>query len=428
LGEALAAFQKYEVSGLAVIEESSGRLLGNCSASDFRNLSPEDIANFKSRDYLVKDFLKFRNPPITVTSACSVRDLATCLDQNSLHHVWVVDDLFYPVGIVSLTDIHRLFWEYRVPKRQTLLSTSKGVWLLMGLGVPLVTTAAVLVAVHQWIWAGVFCGIFLLFFFALLFYKVDRPSDYDTSAEDRTEEEARRRANDLSRISKIKSHSGILLPDEEREAIEMDYVKRPSIAIRKEKQEVAELGIPRHQLDRYARFFNNVDKDKDGKIGVLDFRKWMQEAGESTNVIEIQKWVNEFDLDHDGMVGWCEFVKIMFQKDGKEDETKRRLSIPSPSKVLRKDPFSKVIDIKHSTSTEIKHSTSSESLSRHEVSQLSEVRHRLVEEQKEKLDLQKRIDRLEHEKADLLRQLEELRNKNISSRTELNQEQLPLLS
>lgn len=105
--QALRKMAKLKLSALAVVNEE-GRLVGNFSASDVQGLFREKFPHLLDsvEEYLTKHSPKSLQPICTLATN-SLQQVVADLAEGHLHHLWVVDD-FYPVGIVSLTDVMRI--------------------------------------------------------------------------------------------------------------------------------------------------------------------------------------------------------------------------------------------------------------------------------------------------------------------------------
>jgi len=105
-----AAIQKLAqtgVSSLAIVD-SHGKLVGNFSASDLRNLYFKDYPHLTQT---VHEYLEAYNPS---SLEIAYGDAKASLVENlrklvaggcSLHHLWMVDENNVPIGIFSLTDV-----------------------------------------------------------------------------------------------------------------------------------------------------------------------------------------------------------------------------------------------------------------------------------------------------------------------------------
>ena len=112
--EGLRLMQKEKISSLALVDPLTDRLVGNFSASDLVGLYQEHFPSFKSS---LKDFLETHSEkslsPNCARLDSTLLDIVKLLDENNLHHLWVVDDDFKPTGIISITDICRAISNYQ---------------------------------------------------------------------------------------------------------------------------------------------------------------------------------------------------------------------------------------------------------------------------------------------------------------------------
>jgi len=93
------------ISGIAVINKER-KLITSLSATDFLYLEPENF------DYLslgIKSFLYKVRGFIQQPICCSIDDTLETLFFKMVHHnvhrIFIVDDEFKPIGIITLTDI-----------------------------------------------------------------------------------------------------------------------------------------------------------------------------------------------------------------------------------------------------------------------------------------------------------------------------------
>jgi len=110
--EALRKINENSVSALAIVHKS-GTLCGNFSATDlvglYRNQLPDLLISL--RDYLAKYSDKSLSP-ITIRAETTLLEAVQVMSESQIHRVWVIDDDFKPVGVVSLTDISRFIQTY----------------------------------------------------------------------------------------------------------------------------------------------------------------------------------------------------------------------------------------------------------------------------------------------------------------------------
>lgn len=105
--------QRNEVSALPVVD-TNGRLIETLSASDFRRINMD---NMKDVLLTTGDFLKKHRGQLkqTLVVASPHEPLFSVVDKlllTGVHRVWVVDANGKPIGVVSLTDIIKIFSSY----------------------------------------------------------------------------------------------------------------------------------------------------------------------------------------------------------------------------------------------------------------------------------------------------------------------------
>jgi len=92
-----------KISGLAVVN-THGQLVGNISASDFKGFTESTVLQL---DEQVGKFVQYQMP-ITCKRTDTLYELLLQFSSAMVHRVYIVDDSFVPVGIVSLTDIMKI--------------------------------------------------------------------------------------------------------------------------------------------------------------------------------------------------------------------------------------------------------------------------------------------------------------------------------
>jgi len=109
LFEALQQMRLNRVSAAAVVDHR-GFLTSNLSVSDLKTVDPESLA---SLTIPVKEFLYmtygFPKPPICVRGWETVEHVMLKIMVHQVHRVWVVNNAFVPIGVVTLTDLIRFF-------------------------------------------------------------------------------------------------------------------------------------------------------------------------------------------------------------------------------------------------------------------------------------------------------------------------------
>jgi len=113
LSECLVAMITNKVTSIAIVDEKNGTLVGNFSVSDFRHTQHHLFKQFKGlKNWRMDTFLgsvhRSSMVPITVGPSHTLLDVVQLLVIHHFHHIWVIDELKLPVGIVSLTDVMRM--------------------------------------------------------------------------------------------------------------------------------------------------------------------------------------------------------------------------------------------------------------------------------------------------------------------------------
>jgi len=104
---AIVAFRVMKTTGVscvAIVSElgEGGKIKGNVSAKDIKKIA--STGRFVSRLYkTVGEFIS--NDPVVLKRNDTLEKAVETLCEHKIHHVYVVDDKQYPVGVISLTDI-----------------------------------------------------------------------------------------------------------------------------------------------------------------------------------------------------------------------------------------------------------------------------------------------------------------------------------
>ena len=77
--------------------------------------------------------------------------------------------------------------------------------------------------------------------------------------------------------------------------------------------------IPPATLEEYKHAFTLIDKNKDGAIAPEELKSVMDAIGQPVTEEEVQKMINDADLDSNGKVDLAEFAKMM-KKRAKNNE------------------------------------------------------------------------------------------------------------
>jgi len=112
-GETFRLMDKRKISGVAVIDEESGALVGNTSSSDLklfiRSLSMESL-NMPIMQFLNKirqEHIDIRMPTITCSPRDTLAFLIEKLSATKIHKIFIADDSngYKPMAVVSITDV-----------------------------------------------------------------------------------------------------------------------------------------------------------------------------------------------------------------------------------------------------------------------------------------------------------------------------------
>lgn len=109
VGQVLRVMLEERVGCVAVVDDE-GTLLGQFSGRDVRGIGPSNFFRLKSR---ILSFLTSFSPqslkPLLVNfEEATVKEVSVLLAEHDVHHLWVVNDTFQPVKVISLNDIMRL--------------------------------------------------------------------------------------------------------------------------------------------------------------------------------------------------------------------------------------------------------------------------------------------------------------------------------
>ena len=113
---ALDVFRTMQLDdNLAVpLVDNDGKLTATLSSSDLRGLR-----NYQFKSILspaIEFLLVYRGPAarrcVTCTEEDTLNDVITKLVMNRIHRVWVVNDKYQPIGVVTLSDVIGKFVVY----------------------------------------------------------------------------------------------------------------------------------------------------------------------------------------------------------------------------------------------------------------------------------------------------------------------------
>jgi len=110
VSDAFKLIRNQNLNSVGVVNEDTGKLIGNISASDLKlvGLSGELFGRMllSCRQYLT---MIPTNPnftyPISVNTSTTVEELLKKFDVTHVHRIYVVDNQQMPIGIVSVYDL-----------------------------------------------------------------------------------------------------------------------------------------------------------------------------------------------------------------------------------------------------------------------------------------------------------------------------------
>jgi len=91
------------IGGVAVVNKDD-QLIANLSASDCKGIVPSNVVNF---DLPVAEYLKGQMP-ISCKRDTTFRSALTLFVNLPIHRVYIIDDSFNPIGLVTLTDVMKV--------------------------------------------------------------------------------------------------------------------------------------------------------------------------------------------------------------------------------------------------------------------------------------------------------------------------------
>jgi len=93
----------HDINGVA-IENSHRELVGNISASDFKGITEE---NFLNLEVPVGLFIRSQKP-IVCSKESTLSSVIKQFAETQVHRIYIVDEKFHPIGVVSLTDVMKI--------------------------------------------------------------------------------------------------------------------------------------------------------------------------------------------------------------------------------------------------------------------------------------------------------------------------------
>lgn len=113
---ALFAFIQMHTQGVSAVAvvDSQGILAGSISVSDLRSLTPTQLESLQLpvMEFLAQRHTNAPSTPISCSATATVGEAVELLAAARVHRVWVVEEPWKkPIGIVSLTDVLRSFFD-----------------------------------------------------------------------------------------------------------------------------------------------------------------------------------------------------------------------------------------------------------------------------------------------------------------------------
>jgi len=126
--EAINILFEQRVGSLAVLDEQNG-LIGEFSSRDLRGVGPNSFYRLKGKlvNYL-STFCPTSLKPLTVTMDSTVGETTRMLADADKHCLWVVNEMYEPVQVVSLADVMRLARRGADMSKTKNLQTPRSQW------------------------------------------------------------------------------------------------------------------------------------------------------------------------------------------------------------------------------------------------------------------------------------------------------------
>jgi len=96
------------ITGLPVTD-LHGRLVNNLSASDLKGITEQSFFKLEIPIHEILSYRTGKLPPVVCTDKSTLMDVMEKINKTGVHRVWMVDEDFHPIGVVTLTDILQIF-------------------------------------------------------------------------------------------------------------------------------------------------------------------------------------------------------------------------------------------------------------------------------------------------------------------------------
>jgi len=107
--EAFNAILANDISGLAVVDFSTGALVNNLSASDLKGVTEQNFFKLEAQVHQIFMLNYDKKPPVFCYPHNTLGAVISHVEETGVHRVYVVDQHKKPVGVVTLTDIMYAF-------------------------------------------------------------------------------------------------------------------------------------------------------------------------------------------------------------------------------------------------------------------------------------------------------------------------------
>jgi len=99
----------HKISGLAIVDMTSGKLVNNLSASDLKGVTQESFWKLEIPIHQMLANMGTKLPPVAVPENASLGEVMDLFLKTGVHRVFVVDHEYKPVNVISLTDVLNIF-------------------------------------------------------------------------------------------------------------------------------------------------------------------------------------------------------------------------------------------------------------------------------------------------------------------------------
>jgi len=98
-----------DITGLAVVDMTSGRFVNNLSASDLKGVTELNFFKLEAQIHQIFMSNYEKKPPVFCYPNTTLSELISLVERTGVHRVYVLDEHNRPIGVVTLTDIMRAF-------------------------------------------------------------------------------------------------------------------------------------------------------------------------------------------------------------------------------------------------------------------------------------------------------------------------------